>query len=110
MKTILTKTGRLWLWEIKQGRKTLFYGYRKTKKEAAYDAKITAHIHSPKHTPPPISVERNPINGSWEIAAMVDGCRVFQAYYFFTKSEAIADFYRLLQHREWQSRRARRAR
>lgn len=40
MKTTITKEGRVWRWEIKRGRKVLFGGYCKTKKDATNDAGV----------------------------------------------------------------------
>jgi len=39
-KIVITKEGRVWLWEIKEGRKVLFGGYCRTKKDAANDAGV----------------------------------------------------------------------
>lgn len=39
-KIVITKEGRVWLWEIKEGRKVLFGGYCRTKKDATNDAGV----------------------------------------------------------------------
>ena len=46
MKTTITKEGRVWRWEIKRGRKVLFGGYCKTKKDATNDAGVVMRQNS----------------------------------------------------------------
>jgi hypothetical protein len=40
----------------------------------------------------PVFTERLHPSGGWEVAAMVDGCRVHRRYYGYTEGEAVEQF------------------
>ena len=43
----ITKEGRAWCWSIREGRKVIFGGYCRTKKEALNDSGIYMNVQTP---------------------------------------------------------------